>query len=131
MIKKISITILFLFSLVSCNDESDKVSSEIKQIATQVNKKCPQMIDSETRLDGISFLEPSTIVYKYTLVNLLAENLDTAKFYTAMWPGLLSTIKISPEMKSLREANTEFHYDYKDKNNKGVYLFKILPKDYK
>ena len=89
------------------------------------------MIDSETRLDGIRVLKPNTIVYKYTLVNLLAENLDTAKFYTAMWPGLLSTIKISPDMKSLRETNTEFQYDYKDKNNKGVYLFKILPKDYK
>lgn len=131
MIKKISIAFLLLFAIVSCNDESDKVSSEIKQIAEQINKKCPQMIDSETRLDGISVKEPSTIVYKYTLVNLLVENLDTAKFYTAMWPGLLSTIKVSPEMKSLREANTEFHYDYKDKNNKGVYLFKILPKDYK
>ena len=130
MIKKISSALLFLFVIMSCTNDTESAYSEIKQIAAQINKKCPQMIDSETRLDGIHVLKPNTIVYKYTLVNLLAENLDTAKFYTAMWPGLLSTIKISPDMKSLRETNTEFNYEYKDKNNKPVYLFKILPKDY-
>lgn len=88
------------------------------------------MLDSETRIDKVELKEPNTIVYKYTLVNLLAENMDTLKFYNAMWPGLLSYIRVSDEMKSLRNSGGSIEYCYSDKKNKEVYRFKITPKDY-
>ena len=56
--------------------------------------------------------------------------IDTATFRKALFPGLLSNIKISAEMKKLREHNTEVDYLYLDKNEKQVLTIKIYPKDY-
>jgi len=123
----------FLFVLVvfltACSDEQLFVN-ELKQIAIDVNKKCPQMIDSETRLDGIEVQEPNTLVYKYTLVNVYLQDVDTHQFYLSMWPGLLSYVKVNKEMQKLRDNNTNIHYLYKDKAQKLFYLFKINPTHY-
>ncbi len=121
--------IVLMFSLTACSDEQLFVN-ELKQIAVDVNKKCPQMIDSETRLDGIEVQEPNTLVYKYTLVNLEKMDVDTHQFYLSMWPGLLSYIKINNEMQKLRDNNTNIHYLYRDKNKQLFYLFKITSNDY-
>lgn len=120
-----------LFTLFSgCSDPVAKNMENLSEVAKAINEKCPQMLDSETRLDGIEVKDPNTLVYRYTLVNLLAANLDTVQFYRAMWPGLISNIKISPEMKKLRENNTIIEYYYQDKTNKPVYTFRMGPSDY-
>ena len=104
----------------------------LQEIAGALNKKCPQMIDSETRLDGVQIREETnTVVYKYTLVNLLAENVDTLEFHRALWPGILSLIKTNPAMQVLREQKTRFEYYYQDKNNHFIYNFNVNPADYK
>lgn len=122
--------LFFVLAFAQCANETDS-TEELQGIVTEFNKKCPQMIDSETRIDALEFKEPNTLTYKYSLINLNAMNVDTHQFYLAMWPGLLSTIKISPEMKKLRDNNATIEYYYQDKSKKFIYLFKILPKDYK
>lgn len=129
MIRFFYISALFvLFS--RCADPVAKNMENLSEVAKAINEKCPQMLDSETRLDGIEVKDPNTLVYRYTLVNLLAANLDTAQFYRAMWPGLISNVKVSPEMKKLRENNTTIEYYYQDKTNKPVYIFRMGPSDY-
>lgn len=122
--------LLTCLSFFACESPTQN-ADELKQIVFEFNKKCPQVIDSETRIDGLEFKDPNTLTYKYTLVNLNVQTLDTHQFYIAMWPGLLSTIKVSAEMKKLRDNDATIEYDYKDKSGKPVYVFKITPKDYK
>ena len=88
------------------------------------------MVDSETRIDGIGIRGKNTVVYKYTLVNVLARNVDTLAFRQAAWLGILSLIKVSPDLKELRDQQTRFEYCYNDKLNTPIYTFKIYPKDY-
>ncbi|MBL7931434.1 MAG: hypothetical protein JNL60_06015 [Bacteroidia bacterium] len=88
------------------------------------------MIDSETRIDAVELRGEDTLVYQFTLVNFSGKNIDTAQFYRAMWPGIISNIRISPEMKGLREAGAKFMYVYKDKESKLIYSFRILPHNY-
>jgi hypothetical protein len=123
----ISFFITILFS--RCGEQTNS-AEELSNIVTELNKKCPQVIDSETRLDGLAFKAPNTLVYNYTLLNINVHLLDTHQFYLAMWPGLLSTIKISSEMKKLRDNNATIEYAYQDKLKQPVYVFKITPKDY-
>lgn len=126
--------IVLISICLACNSCADRVTEnmkELSQIADQINEECPKMLDSETRFDGIDVKEPNTLVYRYTLVNLVTQNIDTSEFYRAMWPGLISNIKVSPEMKKLRENNTSIEYFYGDKSGKPVYTFKIEPEDYK
>lgn len=127
---KINLLVLLACLLFAgCSDES-KNMEELSGIAKEINEKCPQMLDSETRLDGIEVKEPNTLVYRYTLINVI-NHVDTVQFYRALWPGIISTIKVSVEMKKLREHNTNIEYFYQDKNNKPIYTFRISPADYK
>jgi len=124
---KINISfLLFLFS--SCNIFVK--NNDLKQIVDDLNKKCPKMIDSETKFEGIEFIEPNKIIYKFTLINLSVLNFDTNQFKLALWPGILSTVKISSEMKKLRDNQTNIDYLYLDKYKRHIYTFKIVPENY-
>lgn len=88
------------------------------------------MIDQETRMDGIEIKNGNTIVYKYTLINLFAAKVDTAKFNLALRPGIINTIKTNAELAELKRINSSFEYYYKDREDKFIYSFLITPKDY-
>lgn len=120
---------LLAFLLAGCAQTAE-TNTYLDEVATEFNKKCPQIVDSETRIDGINVKPPSTLVYKYTLINLPVENVDTTEFKKMLLPGLVSMIRLSPDLKPLRENNTLFEYSYSDKANKHIYTFKISPKDY-
>lgn len=114
-----------------CTSGEQENREELLRSATAINEKCPKMLDSETRLDGLGVKEPNTLVYNYTLVNLVADHVDTVQFYRALWPGVISHIRVSPELKKIREANTSIEYAYRDKNNRLFYTLRISPSDYK
>lgn len=128
--KKLFISLLLAVLCAQCNNPKN-ISSELFKVAADISENCPQQIDSETRLDKVDFKIPDTLVYRYTLINLLVQNVDTAEFRRALFPGLLSGIRVSSEMKKLRDNNIVICYDYKDKNNKPIYTFKITPNHYK
>lgn len=120
---------LTVCALPACDDEAAQVS-ELNGTIANINTKCPQMIDSETRLDSIQLIPTNTLSYYYTLVHVIKQNVDTHEFYTQLWPGILSGIRVSAEMQSLREQNINFEYQYRDRTNEFIYNFKISPKDY-
>jgi hypothetical protein len=131
MIRSVLSGIAFIFFLAACSDDRQETLDALQRSADEINAKCPQMLDSETRLDGLEVKAPDTLVYRYTLINLLAAHVDTSQFYRALWPGIISNIKVSPEMKRLRQINTVIEYDYRDKNRQPVYTFTIGPQHYK
>ena len=128
-LKNLLVFLLF-FILLSCTDKEAEHRKDLVRIAEEVNEKCPQMLDSETRLDGIEVKDPNTLVYHYSLINLEKKNVDTTQFYRMLWPGIISTIKTSVEMKKLRENNTLIEYLYLDKSKDTIFTFKIGPGDY-
>ncbi len=120
----------FLFS--SCqlpNQEEEQYS--LQSIAAEYNRKCPQMIDAETRIDGIEIVGDKTVVYKYTLIHAATGALDTAEFRKALRPGIISMIRLSKEMEGLREKGVTFHYRYSDKSSKPLCTIRVYPADYK
>jgi len=126
---KFPLLILFTICFFQCQN-SGTGASELQQIASDFNKKGARMIDAETKIESIEIKGNNTIVYKYTLINLLAKNVDTIEFKKLLKPGIISVIKLSPEMKKLRDQNTQFEYYYKDKEQKFIYNFVIQAKDY-
>lgn len=127
--KKYLIPLLF-FVFISCKDKEEEHRKDLVRIAEEVNEKCPQMLDSETRLEGIEVKDPNILVYHYALINLEKKNVDTTQFFRMLWPGIISNIKTSAEMKKLRENNTWIEYLYVDKAKDTIYIFKIGPEEY-
>ena len=128
--KKYLIVFLF-FIFISCSDKQAEHQKDLVRIAEEINQKCPQMLDSETRLDGIEVKDPNTLVYHYSLIKLEKKNVDSVQFYRMLWPGIISNIKTSAEMKKLRENNTLIEYLYLDKSKDTIYTFRIGPGEYK
>lgn len=121
--------LVFIF-LLGCSVEQSQ-TEQLQQSLKTVNDKCPQMIDAETRLDAVLFRAPGTIIYKYTLVNLQRERVDTAEFRRALWPGILGSVRAGEAMKPFRENLMTMEYHYSDRLNKIIYNFKVSPKEYK
>jgi hypothetical protein len=122
------VIILFVgFFLLTC---TDKKGQDIREIVAKINKKCPVRLDSETRLDSITLPGKKKIVYFYTLVNTSLAKLDTDQFQKDLRPGILSTIRLSPEMKQMREEGYTVVYQYTDGYHKPVSTIKIVPADY-
>ena len=117
------------FMFLACERQVAR-NNGLRQTLDAINKKCPAMIDPETRLDSVWMVNEKTLRYSYSLVNSLARLVDTAEFRRALWPGLLSTVKLSEEMAPLREQSITIQYEYADGTGKKFYLFSIAPKDY-
>ncbi len=125
------IAVLFLmFTVFSSCEDSGVQEGSIEEEVAMVNKNCPKMLDEETRLEKVVFTKPSLIIYNYTLVNLSKQNVDTSQFRTALWPGILSTIRVDKDLAGLRERQMNFEYRYYDKSKELIYTFKISPGNY-
>jgi hypothetical protein len=130
--RELTLFLTFSFALMcfaSCDSERSEAES-LKEFVSKVNKKCPAMLDSETQFDGIEIKNGEVLRYNYTLVNVFVENVDKSQFYKDLWPGLLSDIKISSQMKNLRDKKITVEYYYQDKVSNPIYTFTISPEDY-
>jgi hypothetical protein len=103
--------------------------NHLKQVALELNKRSPQLVDSETRLDS-STVSGDTLVYHYTLVNLTKNdttvNLAAAKGFITKQAQ--SNFDSNAQMKDLRAMKVKLKYDYKDKNNQPLFNFTISSK---
>ncbi|MEO6305406.1 MAG: hypothetical protein ABIP51_19750 [Bacteroidia bacterium] len=127
--KKLIILLTFCAFFWQCTSP-EAVDKKTLKVVEQFNSKCPMMIDAETRMDGIEIKGGNTIVYKYTLINLFAEKVDTAQFNLALRPGIITTIKTNTELAELKRIKSSFEYQYRDRENKFIYSFVISPDDY-
>jgi hypothetical protein len=109
---------------------TQKPPKPLKEVVTDLNEKCPAMVDAETRIDRLESIGDSVLRYHYTLISLSAPAVDTAEFFRAMWPGILSYIRVSREMKVLRDQEIIIEYAYWDRDQKPIYTFRIRPEDY-
>ena len=114
----------FLFSAPS-------IDSQIVKIANEINKNCPFMVDSQTRLDNTVAGTGKTIIYNYTLINYMKDDVDTDTFESNVKPRIINMIKTSPDMKYLRDNDVVFEYNYSDKTGIHIDQLKIYPSDYK
>jgi hypothetical protein len=95
----------------------------LMEVASELNKTCPIMVDQDTRLDNAVALPGKIFQYNYTLVNYEKSqiNIDTVRKYVQ--PNIVNTVRTNPDMKHFRDNKVTMDYHYKDKN--GVFVLKI------
>ena len=99
-------------------------NQEMMQAASEINKSCPFMVDSDTRLDNTMAMPDNVFQYNYTLVNMEKATTDVEQLEEYLRPTIVNTVRTNPDMKINRDHKTTMSYAYKDKN--GEFLFKIL-----
>lgn len=104
---------------------------QMMQVASELNKTCPIMVDAETQLDNAVALPEKTFQYNYTLINMYKESIDIESLEEYLKPVILNTIKTNPDLKSFRDNNVVMSYNYKDKNSAHVLKLIFTPDQYK
>ena len=104
--------------------EFDKV---MMQVASEINKTCPIMVDQHTQLDNAVAMPNNVFQYNYTLVNVTKEEMNVDTFIKYVEPGIINGIKTNPDMKIYRDNKTTMAYYYKDKNGEFVHKLSVTP----
>ncbi len=104
---------------------------QMMQVASELNKTCPIMVDAETQFDNAVALPEKTFQYNYTLINIYKDSIDIEKLEEYLKPVILNTIKTNPDLKSFRDNNVVISYNYKDKDRAHVLKLTFTPDQYK
>lgn len=99
-------------------DESD-LDSALMATADRLNQNLPIMLDKETRFDASIGIN-RTFLYKYTLVNYAAEDIDKGQFETAMESILVNHVCTTSEMEFFVNNHVPVEYAYYGKNGKHI-----------
>ncbi|WP_461637436.1 hypothetical protein [Labilibaculum euxinus] len=101
----------------------DKV---LMEMAGELNKSCPIMVDNATRLDNAVALPDNVFQYNYTLIGMNKDSVNIEELKSYLKPTIINSVKTNPDMQGMRDNKVKVNYYYKDKS--GVYLFTISVK---
>ena len=107
------------------------IDTQLNHLASEMNKNCPMMVDSQTRMDNTMAGSDKSIIYNYTLINYAKDQVDLKFFNNKLRPKILNNIKTNPQMNYLKNRDVTFVYNYNDKNGIFIISLKITPKEYK
>lgn len=107
------------------------IDKQMMEMASELNKSLPMMVDGETRLDNTIALPNNVFQYNYTLINMVRDSINIEEAKSILESRIVNTVKTNPDMKYFRDKKTTVNYYYNDK--KGVYIFTIsvTPDKYK
>ena len=111
------------------NTSDENIQAQLLKMTNEINKRCPFMMDSETRLDKTGTYRNS-IYYYCTLINYSIGEVDVKYLIYKVKPALLNRIKTNPDMKFMRDNKVTFIYNYRDKSGIQIVSFKFTPQDY-
>ena len=111
------------------NTSDENIQAQLLKMTNEINKRCPFMMDSETRLDKTGTYRNS-IYYYCTLINYSIGEVDVKYLIYKVKPTLLNRIKTNPDMKFMRDNKVTFIYNYRDKSGIHIVSFKFTPQDY-
>ncbi len=111
------------------NTSDENIQAQLLKMTNEINKRCPFMMDSETRLDKTGTYRKS-IYYYCTLINYSIGAVDVKYLIYKVKPALLNRIKTNPDMKFMRDNKVTFIYNYRDKSGIHIVSFKFTPQDY-
>jgi hypothetical protein len=103
----------------------------LMEIASELNKTCPIMVDSLTRLDNTIALPNKVFQYNYSIISGSKQYIDTEGLKSFLTPRIINEVKTNPGMKFVRDNNATVNYSYKDLNGEFLFLIAVKPEDYK
>ena len=99
--------------------DAGKKDAEINALLIKTSKglnaQLPMMVDEETRLD-VTMVLGKQLNYKYTFVNLKAEDIDNSLLQSNMEPLLKNNLCSNDSMKLLLKNGVSYNYLYSGKN---------------
>jgi hypothetical protein len=128
---RISTSFLALLNAAGLSPGGQTVEEQLVSAAAEINKKCPYMLDDETRADSLASGPGKSITYYYTLVKRSASQLDIPRLQEQLRPAVVQNVQTNPTMEPLRNLQVKFLYKYADKNGSPAFDLSVVPPDYR
>jgi len=134
-------SVVFLVALMSIliiiqnryKKQGDELSIErsMNKTANEINKTCPHLIDSVTRLDNVSAFPNRVLQYHYTILNIDTENIDTVSLQNEVKLKLKDRLRSDPKYKTSNQRLITMSMKYFDQAGKYLFTALITPSDVK
>jgi len=121
---------LIYFAVQQLFFKAPPLDKAMMEVASEINKSCPIMIDAETRLDNAIALPNNVFQYNYTLVSIDKSSTDTLGMRKILEPNIINYVKTNSQMSFQRDHKTTVNYYYKDKTGSFLILISVTPEKY-
>lgn len=98
--------------------------------AKTVNLMCPQMVDSDTRLDSVTTKPGRNYFYHYTAINLDRDSLDIDMACEIMKETILENMKGDISMAEFGKNDVTLHFNFNDKNALELCRIRVEPNEW-
>lgn len=105
-------------------NKTELTSEIMNQVAEDINKELPKMVDSETRLDSV-YGEENTLGYKYTLVNTSLSEIDANILSANIRTRIVNSVCTTPDMAIYVKNKATINYNYYDKDGLFIDLISV------
>ncbi len=113
---------------VAINNYEGEKESELHEMllkkSKELNSQLPMMIDEETRAD-ITIVQGATMYYKYTMINVDADKINSAKFENEIKSNLIKNICSTEDTVTTLKAGVQYSFIYHDKNGNPIAIITI------
>lgn len=106
-------------------DSISSIGNQLLNIANEVTRNAPQMVDSDTRLDGAVAGPGLRITYFYTLPNIDSSQVAPGVFNSTVVPTVEKSACSSGELKPFFDSGVSVMYDYRGKDGNRVGLVEV------
>lgn len=125
-------TLIALTFFSSCQQKNKPKNSYefLKNISTDINKRCPIQVDSILKLENTVALPVATFRYNYIL-KYDTIKYDIHEFEKSLRITTLNMAKTNPDGKMFKDLFTTLEYNFSDTS--GGFLFRIVfkPEEYR
>jgi len=106
------------------------VPKNLGEATALINDKCPEWVDSESRLDSVLLL-PEGLTFYYSLPNKVKSTFDVNAFKAFLLPEIIDNIQTNYRLQMHRDSSITMIFNYLDRGGELVTEFSVKPEIYK
>ncbi|MCL2727763.1 MAG: hypothetical protein FWD56_05215 [Bacteroidales bacterium] len=110
--------------------KAPSIDKVLMEAVNEMNKVCPMMVDSLTRLDNTIALPSKTFQNNYTL-GFAKEDVDLSIFQSNMELVILNNSRTNPDLQFFRDRDVTIKHFYKDFEGNHLFTITVTPSQYK
>ena len=96
-----------------------------------INDRCPEVVDSETRLDSVLLSRENQLIYFYTLPNKASSGINPSAFNAFLLTGIINNVRSNPDLRMHRDSSITFVFNYRGRNGELITEFSVGPERYR
>jgi hypothetical protein len=114
------------------SEETSSTKPRTLASATElINDRCPEWVDSESRLDSVLLSKEGEVYYYYTLPNKESRGINPSSFTAFLLSEIIENIRSNPDLRMHRDSSLTFIFNYTGRGGDLITEFKVGPERYK